>query len=212
MSALYFDGRLLEPEDPSPRVNVRQFTKLVQNHKSKMVHFEGSTRNNSPDSGKNQRARRSISKGRRATIHQFDCRLLEQEDPSPRVDFDGRLLEQEDPSPMVDVRQFTRFGQNRKSKEIHLHGFPRSNPPQIWKYHKTKRSISKGPCPTIHQIGAKSQDFQRKKFLLEGSMHDNSPDHVGKSECTSNPTDQSLELQTSQDHFIINNTAGPLAA
>eukprot|EP00980_Cylindrotheca_fusiformis_P004994 scaffold1061_cov191-Cylindrotheca_fusiformis.AAC.1 len=119
MSALYFDGRLLVQEDPSPRVNVRQFTKLVQNHKSKMVHLEGSTRNNSPDSGKNQRARRSISKGRRATIHQIWAKSQEQEDPSPRI----------------DMQQFTRFGQNHKSlcqfyslmvdfwsKKIHLKG------------------------------------------------------------------------------------------
>eukprot|EP00980_Cylindrotheca_fusiformis_P016359 scaffold4873_cov84-Cylindrotheca_fusiformis.AAC.1 len=62
-----FDGRLLELDDPSPRDDVRQFTKLGQNHKSKMVHLEGSTRNNSPDSVK-------------------ITRLLEQEDPSPRVE------------------------------------------------------------------------------------------------------------------------------
>eukprot|EP00980_Cylindrotheca_fusiformis_P025503 scaffold13898_cov77-Cylindrotheca_fusiformis.AAC.1 len=107
MSALYFDGRLLEQEDPSPRVNVRQFTKIGQNHKSKMVHVEGSTRNNSLDLGKNQSLMVDF-KSKKIHLQQSTC------DNSPDSGKNTGLLEQEDPSPRVYVQQFTKLGQNRK--------------------------------------------------------------------------------------------------
>eukprot|EP00980_Cylindrotheca_fusiformis_P011358 scaffold2630_cov80-Cylindrotheca_fusiformis.AAC.1 len=68
---------------------------------------------NSPDSGKITRVRWSISKGPLTTIHQIW----------------GKIKEQEDPSPRVEARQFTKVGQNRKSKMIHIEGSTRNNSP-----------------------------------------------------------------------------------
>eukprot|EP00980_Cylindrotheca_fusiformis_P018633 scaffold6195_cov60-Cylindrotheca_fusiformis.AAC.1 len=101
MSALWFDGRLLEQEDPSPTVDVQQFTtRFGQNHK-----FDGRLLEREDPSPK-------------VDVQQFTRFGLNhkiEKDPSPRVPAQqftrcGKITEYDGPSRRVHSQQFTRFG------------------------------------------------------------------------------------------------------
>eukprot|EP00980_Cylindrotheca_fusiformis_P010905 scaffold2490_cov109-Cylindrotheca_fusiformis.AAC.4 len=168
-----FDGRLLEQEDPSPRVDVQQFARFGQNCKfdiqlleqevssrrviydnlpdkitSKKFLLQGLTFNNYPNSGKFARyvddsdlsmGNRSISNCPCTTIHQIRAKS---EELMLALYCDGRLLEQEDPSLTVYVQQFTRFGQNHKSKMVHREGSTHNNPSDSGKIKDTSTILT----------------------------------------------------------------------
>eukprot|EP00980_Cylindrotheca_fusiformis_P005081 scaffold1076_cov81-Cylindrotheca_fusiformis.AAC.5 len=119
---------------------------MFNNSWSRKIHRQGLTCDNSPDLGKTARY-----------VDDSDLPMLWSMFNNSW--FDGRLLEQEDPSPRVDVRQFTRFGQNCKSKKIHLQGSTCDNLPDLGKIARARRSISKCRLATIQQIWAKSQEL-----------------------------------------------------
>eukprot|EP00980_Cylindrotheca_fusiformis_P016974 scaffold5159_cov112-Cylindrotheca_fusiformis.AAC.28 len=85
--------------------------------KSRKIHLQGSRCHHSPDLGKIERAYANFLPSwatSRANDLSVSADMQQFTKLGQNHKFDGRLLELEDPSPRVKVRQFTRFGQKHK--------------------------------------------------------------------------------------------------